>query len=150
MMDDMEDLLTNVDWVRRKYGENVEKIDFIDFHLHNNNDITDIQYDKVGSSYHGYTINCEKLSNSILLPVDTKIYVRIDDGQRWTNYSNVIVFSLTKSERSHTIDVSSLMGGGYVIMNRYIIDNGDQIKFITKRKIDPLHVTFTNVLKIKD
>lgn len=144
----MEDLLTNTDWIRRKYGENVNKIDFIDFHLHNSTEITDIQYNKVGSSYHEYTINCEKLSNLILLPIDTKIYLRIDDGSRWTNYSDVITISLVKSERSHTIDISSLIGGGYVVMNRYIIDDGDQIKFITKRKIDSLHITFTNILKI--
>lgn len=148
-MGDMADLLTSIDWVRRKYGENIEKIDFIDFHLHNSKDITDIQYNKIGNSHHGYVINCEKLSNLILLPVDTKIYVREENGPKWTNYSDIIAFSLIKPERSHKIDVSSLMGGGYVVMNRYIIDNGDQIKFVTKRKIDPFHVTFTSVLKIR-
>ena len=144
----MEDLLTNIDWVIRKYGENVEKIDFIDFHLHNGEDITDIKYNKVGTSHHGYVIDCERLSNLILLPVDTKIYLRMDNGPRWTNYSDIVAFALIKPERTHTIDLSLLMGGGYVVMNRYIIDSGDQIKFVTKRKIDQFHVTFTNVLKI--
>lgn len=147
----MEDLPTNIYWVRKKYGENIERLESIDFHLDNNDETVEIQYDTIGSSFHGYTIRCEKLSNLILLPIDTKIYIRHEyDGSRWTYYTDVMTFALVKHDRTHMIETSHLMGGGYVVMNRYIIDNGDQIKFVTKRKIDPLRIRFTNVIKINN
>ena len=145
----MEDLLTNIDKIREKYGECIEKLDFINFQMKGNID-DEIKYGTVGSIYYEYTIDCEKLWNLILLPLDTKIFIRHEsvDKSKWLYHGDVITFKLIKSEQSHIIYASYLMGGGYVLMDRYVIDKGDKIKFSTEKKFNSVCATFKNVLKI--
>jgi len=147
----MEDLLmnANIDWIRKRYGENIEKVDILNFHNSEDGSVADIRCHRIGNNIdlYEYIIDCEELSNLILLPVDTKIYVSYDMGPKWSYYGDVITFALEKPERTHAIQAVNLMGGGYVVMNRYIINKGDKIKFVTKRQINPLHVAFNNVIR---
>ena len=144
----MEDLLNfDIDWLRKKYGENIEKVGAIKFSNSDDGNITEILRNKITSRIYEYTI--EKLPNMIFLPVDTKIDVRIYEDQQWHNHGGVITFALMKPERVQMVSSVLLMGGGYAIMDRYIIDKGDEIKFVSLKEMDELTVTFKNVLMIK-
>lgn len=142
----METLSTNIESIRNKYGENIEKMD-VKFCSWSDEGIADIRYNKITDGIHEYTI--EKLSNIILLPVDTKIYVKVCEDRQWTSRNNVVTFALFKPERIHKIECVSLMGGGYAIMDMYTIDIGDKIKFVTLKEMGKFFVTFKNVLGIK-
>lgn len=144
----MEDLsYFDIDLVRKKYGENIEKVAAIKFSSCNDSGIADIHRNKITSRVYEYTI--DKLPSMIFLPVDTKIDVRFIEDQQWHNHGGVITFALMKPERVHMVASVLLMGGGYAIMDRYIIDKGDEVKFVSLKEMDKLTVTFKNVLMIK-
>ena len=147
----MEDLLmsANIDFVRKLHGNNLEKVDTLNFHNNEDGIIGDINCCKVGNNIelYEYTIDCEGLSNLILLPIDTKIYVSYCVGSKWCYYSDVITIALDMPKRIRPIHMCNLMGGGYVVMSMYTICKGDKIKFVAKRQINPLNVSINNVIR---
>jgi hypothetical protein len=144
----MEDLSNfDVGWVRKKYGDIIEKVATIKFSNCNDSGITEIHRNKITSRLYEYTI--DKLPNMIFLPVDTKIDVRLYEDKQWHNHGSVITFALIKPGGVHMITSVLLMGGGYAIMDRYMVDEGDEIKFVTMKEMDKFTVMFKNVLMIK-